>query len=117
MTSDATVQFAAIELSHATANTLTASGGVLSIEGAALAPVASPTFTGVITLPSAADPTTDAEGEAAVDTGVWGNAGIDAVEFFDGAASTYLIGIRATDTPTADQVPKWQADGSITLGG
>ena len=33
----ASPQFAAIELGHATANTLTASGGVLSIEGAALA--------------------------------------------------------------------------------
>jgi len=45
-------QFTGIELSHATDNTLTASSGVLSIEGGALAPVASPTFTGTVTLPS-----------------------------------------------------------------
>ena len=73
--------------------------------------VASPAFTGVITLPSAADPTTDAEGEISVDTGVWGNAGIDAIEFFDGTQSTYLVGVDVTDTPTDGQVLTWNTGG------
>ena len=67
----------------------------------------------VLDLPSAAAPTTDAEGEAAVDLDAWA-AGRDAIEFYDGVASTYLLGALVSDTPTNGQVPKWNTGGTIT---
>lgn len=60
-----------------------------------------------------ADPTTDADGEFALDADAWA-AGRDALELFDGTASTYLIGVQASDVPTNGQVPKWNTGGTIT---
>jgi len=79
----------------------------------AKAPLASPVFTGIPTLPSASAPTTDADGEIGVDLDAWAT-GRDAIEFFDGTASTYLIGALASDTPTNGQVLKWNTGGTIT---
>lgn len=71
------------------------------------------TISSLVTLPSNASPTTDAAGEMAVDLAAWA-AGRDAVEFYDGTASTYLLGALASDAPTNGQVPKWNTGGTIT---
>jgi len=102
-----------IELNHASENTLTASGGVLSIEGGALAPVASPTFTGIVTIPIAADPTTDADGEISFDTDGWGS-GYDALEIWNGTASAYVVATTASDTPSNGEIPTFNTGGTIT---
>lgn len=78
-----------------------------------LAPAASPVFTGIVTLPSDSAPTTDADGECAFDADAWAS-GRDALECFDGTASTYLIGALVSDTPSNGQVPKWNTGGTIT---
>lgn len=80
---------------------------------AAYAPLASPVFTGIVTLPSAASPTTDADGEIAVDLDAWGS-GFDAIEVFNGTASAYVVATTASDTPSDGQVPKFNTGGSIT---
>jgi hypothetical protein len=73
-----------------------------------------PTLTGIGVLPFAADPLTDANGEFAIDQGAWGGFR-DAVEVFDGTASTRLIGTLASSTPSNGQVPKYvSASGTIT---
>jgi hypothetical protein len=77
------------------------------------APLASPTFTGIVTLPIAAAPTTDADGEMSFDTDGWG-AGYDALEIWNGTASAYVVATTAADTPTNGQVPKWNTGGTIT---
>ncbi|GAH45941.1 unnamed protein product, partial [marine sediment metagenome] len=72
------------------------------------------TFTGApITLPGAADPTTDADYEVAFDIDGWGT-GFDALELWNGTASAYAVATTATDSPTNGQVPKWNTGGSIT---
>jgi hypothetical protein len=53
LTSPTVTASTSIELSHATANTLTASGGVLSVEGVALASATAPVFTTSIKVGSA----------------------------------------------------------------
>lgn len=68
---------------------------------------------GVITLPAQANPTTDADGEIALDTDGWGT-GFDAFEVFNGTASAYLVATTASDAPSNGQVPKWNTGGSIT---
>lgn len=65
------------------------------------------------TLPNGAAPTTDVFGKLAGDNNAWA-ASRGAVQFFDGTANTYLVGVLASDTPTAGQVPKWQSGGTIT---
>lgn len=66
-----------------------------------------------MTLASEATPTTDADGEISVDVDGWGT-GFDAIEFFNGTASAYVVATTASDTPTNGQVPKWNTGGSIT---
>jgi hypothetical protein len=80
---------------------------------AAYAPLASPVFTGIVTLPSAAAPTTDADGEIAVDLDGWGT-GFDAIEVFNGTASAYIPAITASDTCSNGQVPKFNTGGEWT---
>lgn len=67
LTSLTAPQFTTIELGHATANTLSASGGVLSVEGVAVLTVAGGTLTGSITLGEntsiALDPAGSADGK------------------------------------------------------
>ena len=75
------------------------------------APAASPTFTGIVTIPNAAAPTTDAVGEISVDLAAWTT---DAIEYFDGTQSTYLIGAIASDAPADGEVPQWNTGGTIT---
>jgi len=65
-------------------------------------PYASPEFTGIVTLPVADDPTTDAEGEIAVDRSAYGHAHA-AIQFFDGVDSTHVV--SAVGTPTLGQAP------------
>lgn len=72
-----------------------------------------PTFTGVVTFPIAADPTTDADGEASFDTDGWGS-GYDALEIWNGTASAYVVATTASDAPTNGQVPVWNTGGAIT---
>ena len=64
-------------------------------------------------IPNGASPTTDAFGEIAGDNNAWAS-GRGAVQFFDGTANTYLIGVLASDTPSNGQVPVWNTGGTIT---
>ena len=72
-----------------------------------------PTITTQFTLTAQATPTTDADGEVALDTDGWGT-GFDAYEAFNGTASAYFVATTASDTPTNGQVPKWNTGGEIT---
>ena len=71
------------------------------------------TATGIFVLPFAADPTTDADGESSIDLDAWAS-GRDALEIYDGTASTYVVATQASDTPTDGQIIKWNSDGTIT---
>lgn len=65
-------------------------------------------------LPNAAAPTTDAFGELAGDNNAWA-ASRGALQFFDGTANTYLIGVLASDLPGDQQTLKFNtASGTIT---
>lgn len=64
-------------------------------------------------VPNGAAPTTDAFGEVAADNDAWG-ASRGVVEFYDGTASTNLVGTLASDTPTNGQSPVWNTGGTIT---
>ena len=66
-----------------------------------------------LTLTAEAAPTTDADGEIALDTDGWGT-NFDALEVFNGTASAYLVATTASDTPSNGQVPKFNTGGSIT---
>lgn len=68
---------------------------------------------GVLALAAQATPTTDADGEIALDTDGWGT-GFDALELFNGTASAYLVATTATDTPSNGQVPTFNTGGEIT---
>lgn len=57
--------------------------------------------------------TTDEFGEIAADDNAWA-VSRGAIQFFDGTANTFLIGVLASDTPSNGQVPKWNTDGTIT---
>ncbi len=97
-----------------TANEVTASG---SGEGAAIT-LSLPATIDLggktsFELPNAAEPTVDAFGEIAGDNDAWA-ASRGAPVFYDGTAAVRLIGVLASDTPTAGQVPKWQTGGTIT---
>lgn len=70
-------------------------------------------FDGNMVLTLQANPTTSTDGEIATDTDGWGT-GFDAIEFFNGTASSYLVATTASDTPTNGQVPKFNTGGSIT---
>jgi hypothetical protein len=65
-----------------------------------------------ITLLTGTSPTTDVAGKIAFDTNAWGS-GRGAVQAYDGTASTYLVGVSASDTPSNGQVLKIN-DGVIT---
>lgn len=73
----------------------------------------SPTFTTDFTLTPVATPTTNTDGQIAIDIDAWGT-GFDAIEFFNGTASAYVVATTSTDTPTNGQVPKWNTGGTIT---
>ena len=64
-------------------------------------------------LPNAAAPTTDAFGEIAGDDNAWAS-GRGALQFFDGTANTWLVGVLSSDTPSNGQVPTWNTGGTIT---
>lgn len=64
-------------------------------------------------IPNAAAPTVDAFGEIAGDNDAWA-ASRGAVVFYDGTASTRLVGVLSSDTPSNGQVPKWNTGGTIT---
>jgi len=64
-------------------------------------------------LPNAAAPVTDAFGEIAGDNNAWAS-GRGAVQFFDGTADTYLVGVLASDTPGNGHVPTWNTGGFIS---
>lgn len=72
-----------------------------------------PTFTTEMTLTPVANPTTDTDGEWAIDIDGWG-ANFDAFEFFNGTASAYFVATTASDTPSNGQVPKFNTGGAIT---
>lgn len=73
----------------------------------------SPSFTTNFTLANSATPSTTAVAETAFDTNAWAS-GRGAVQVHDGTASTYLVGVLASDTPTNGQVPKWNTGGTVT---
>lgn len=71
------------------------------------------TFNEIIQLYDTANPTTDTAGDVAFDTDAWaGSRG--AIEVYDGTASTFVVSVLASDTPTNGQVPKWNTGGTIT---
>ncbi len=72
-----------------------------------------PTFTTEMTLTPVASPTTDTDGEWAIDIDGWGS-GFDAFEFFNSTASVYFVATTASDTPTNGQQPTWNTGGEIT---
>lgn len=72
-----------------------------------------PVFTGSINIPNGTAPTTDAAGEIAFDTNIWG-ASRGTVQIFDGTANTYAVNVLASDTPSNGQVPVWNTGGTIT---
>jgi hypothetical protein len=64
-------------------------------------------------IPNSAAPTVSTFGQIAGDNNLWAT-GRGAILAYDGTAATALIGVLASDTPVAGQVPKWQSDGTIT---
>lgn len=64
-------------------------------------------------LPNSSTPVVDAFGEIAGDNDAWA-ASRGAVRFYDGTASTFLVGTLTTDTPSNGQVPTWNTGGTIT---
>lgn len=70
-------------------------------------------FNDSIRIPRAAAPTTDEFGEIAADNNAYG-ASRGAVQFFDGTENTFLVGVRASDTPLDGQVPTFNTGGFIT---
>lgn len=64
-------------------------------------------------VPNGAGPTTDAFGELAGDNNAWAS-GRGALQFFDGTANTYIVGVLSSDTPSNGQVLKWNTGGTIT---
>ena len=69
-----------------------------------------PVFLGIVTLPFAADPTTNADGEVAVDLDHWA-AGYDAIEFWNGTESVHVV--ATNNAPSDRQVPMWSASGTV----
>lgn len=69
-----------------------------------------PTITTHAIWTAADNPTTDADGEIALDTDGWGT-GFDALEIFNGTASAYIPAITASDTCNNGEVPKFQTGG------
>lgn len=74
---------------------------------------ADPVLSGIVTLGSVAAPTIDAVGEVAQDNNLWA-ASRGALLTFDGTASTALVGVLVSDTPTNGQTLKWNTGGTIT---
>ena len=72
-----------------------------------------PTLTGIVKLPFAATPVTAADGEMSIDLDALGT-GRDAIEVFDGTASTYVAAFLASDTPANGEVLKFNTGGTIT---
>ena len=66
-----------------------------------------------LTITPQANPTTDADGEIAIDIDGWGT-NFDAIEFFNSTASAYVVATTASDAPSNGQVPKWNTGGAIT---
>jgi len=73
----------------------------------------SPAFTTNFTLANGASPTTSAVAQMAFDTDAWA-ASRGAVAVHDGTATTWLVGVLASDTPSNGQVPTWNTGGTIT---
>lgn len=73
----------------------------------------SPAFTTNFTLANGASPTTSSVAQMAFDTDAWA-ASRGAVAVHDGTATTWLVGVLASDTPSNGQVPTWNTGGTIT---
>lgn len=69
--------------------------------------------TNTLTIPNGIAPTTDTFGQLAADNNAWASSR-GALQFFDGTANTYGVGVLASDTPGNGQVPKWNTGGTIT---
>lgn len=98
-------------------NTDASNVGTLSFVGftgtSTVARSADPVFTGSLQIPHGASPTTDAFGEIAGDNNAQA-ASRGSLQFFDGTANTYLVGVLASDTCTNGQVPTWNTGGTWT---
>src|SRR3989344_5184480 len=68
---------------------------------------------GIINVVNGASVTTDMFGHLGADNNTWA-ASRGALQFYDGTASTYLVGTLSSDAPLNNQVPKWNTGGTIT---
>ncbi|MEK7610616.1 MAG: hypothetical protein AAB468_02595, partial [Patescibacteria group bacterium] len=68
---------------------------------------------GIINIVNGASVTTDIFAELGADNNAWAT-GHGALQFYDGTASTFLVGALTSDAPSNGQVPKWNTDGTIT---
>jgi len=66
-----------------------------------------------LTNPILTGTTTSSAGQTGFNPAAWDTAR-GAVQVYDGTANTYLIGVLASDTPAAGEVPKFNANGTIT---
>lgn len=64
-------------------------------------------------IPNGAAPTVDAVGEIAVDNNAWA-ASRGTLILYDGTAETRTVNVLSSDSPSDGQIPKWNADGTIT---
>lgn len=71
------------------------------------------TVSTMLTVGSAAAPTINAVGQIAQDNNLWAS-GRGAILTYDGTASTALVGVLVSDTPTNGQTLKWNTGGTIT---
>jgi hypothetical protein len=96
------------------ANTATANGlTVTNTSTLNVANIVTETVSGTLTIPNSAAPTTSSFGVIAADNNAWA-ASHGTIQFFDGTANVYAIAAQVSDTPTAGQVPKFNANGTIT---
>lgn len=78
-------------------------GGVVTILGT------------MLDIPSASSPSTTAEGHFVFDNAAnLGSGNRDAIEFYNGVESAYLVYFTASDVPTNGQVVKFNTDGTMT---
>lgn len=91
------------------------SGGKYAFYGAGTAPSyfgGDVALGSILSLYSAASPTTSTAGYVAFDNNAW-DTGRGAIQAYDGTANTYVVAALASDTPSNGQVPTWKTGGTV----